>query len=618
MSVRLLPSCSPRQSLVLAFVCLSLVRGMLYSMVVPPWQAPDEPRHLEQAILISRKGPFLTRRDLSLEVQQEILSSMRAFDFWTLLGQEQPEPLPQAFAQDRFLVRSGTGISHESPLNALVPAFIFRWLPEGSILSRLYVMRWWSVVLSSATVAVACVIAFDLFAEDRFMRLAVPCFVALLPMFTFIGASAGNDVLAVLLSSLVIWQLLRMLHKPLSLASAICLCTLTILALFAKRTTWFTLPLALVAVAIHLWGRKASLSPRCKYVAASCVMILVLLAGALLTWRSTDAAHWIRLSGPERSARSAEVARSGRYSLQLNGERVRQSLPFNDVRTLRGKTIELQAWIISAGGSQRGALLVGDDDGFSVQSFLADETWREYSVTHTVSIKAKSVRVILSAAQSATGQAGGLYFDDLALSPRDGELANLLNNPSAERSALLAQPYFDGLLRQLRLSALTDVRSYDRESLNRYLLYGLLAFAGFWANFGWLTLPLHPPWYALLAMMATAALAGLGLWAIGLLRRTLHDQGYLPSRQEKALLLLLVACIMILLQTFLPMIGSQWQPQGRYLFPALFPIATLFAFGVRQLLRVVKSNLLAAAYVAGFVSLDALCLLRYILPHYYG
>ena len=75
---------------------------------------------------------------------------------------------------------------------------------------------------------------------------------------------------------------------------------------------------------------------------------------------------------------------------------------------------------------------------------------------------------------------------------------------------------------------------------------------------------------------------------------------------------------LIALQTFLPMIGSQWQPQGRYLFPALVIIATLFAYGLRRLMKPVHWGLLSAAYVAGFLLLDALCLLGYILPRYYS
>ena len=66
------------------------------------------------------------------------------------------------------------------------------------------------------------------------------------------------------------------------------------------------------------------------------------------------------------------------------------------------------------------------------------------------------------------------------------------------------------------------------------------------------------------------------------------------------------------------MIGSQWQPQGRYLFPGLVIIATLFAFGLRHLTRGVGTAPLAATYVSCLVLFDTLCVVGYIIPHYYG
>ncbi len=138
-----------------AFVCLSLAMGLLFSVLIPPWQAPDEPRHVEYAIRLSEKGWFLQPDDLSYELQREILASMREFDFWRLIGRDHPDPLPDSFVEDSFLIRSGTRFADESPLYSLVPAVVFKALPGDDLLLRLYVMRWFSVLLSAATVALA-------------------------------------------------------------------------------------------------------------------------------------------------------------------------------------------------------------------------------------------------------------------------------------------------------------------------------------------------------------------------------------------------------------------------------------------------------------------------------
>ena len=48
-----------RIAVVAAFACISLAMGLLFSVLIPPWQAPDEPRHVEYAIRLSEKGWFL-------------------------------------------------------------------------------------------------------------------------------------------------------------------------------------------------------------------------------------------------------------------------------------------------------------------------------------------------------------------------------------------------------------------------------------------------------------------------------------------------------------------------------------------------------------------------------
>jgi len=605
-----------RSALVAIFIGLSLGLGLLFSLVIPPWQAPDEPRHVEYAILLSEEGWLLDQGDLSLDLQRQILSSMREFDFWRRIGREQPEPFPSSFKADPFLLQSGTRLADDSPLYALLPALVFRLLPGGDVLLRLYVLRWFSVLLGAATVAIACLVAFRLFPQDRFSMVGVPTFVALLPMFAFIGASASNDALATLTSSLLIWQLVRVLHKCPSWRSAVLMGVLVVLSVMAKRTALFTVPLALVAVFLSQWGRRVSVRRSHKWALLSCLALGALLAAVLLTWRGNAPAAWGR-SAEAAGRRTSEIAaHSGRYSLRVSGGQSVQTMPFNTVRELRGKSVTLEAWAYCPEGEASGSLLVGDDQGDTVQTFLASGTWSRYAVSHSVPPQARSLRVVLISTSPDEEEASPVYFDDLAL--REGEGPNLLTNGSAEEAALGAQRLLNRITRHVSPQRLLDARSYDLASLQRYSLYVLLTFAGFWANFGWLTLPLHPLWYALLAAVTMTSAMGLVLWGVGLLRQRKRERVWVPSATDKTLLLFVGGLGLIALQTFLPMIGSSWRPQGRYLFPGLIIIATLFAFGLRRLMKSLKPGPLAAVYVACLVLFDAMCLTIYIIPHYYG
>jgi 4-amino-4-deoxy-L-arabinose transferase-like glycosyltransferase len=605
-----------RSALVTIFVVLSLGLGLTFSVVIPPWQAPDEPRHVEYAILLSEKGWSLDQGDLSLDLQQKILSSLRDFDFWRRIGREQPEPLPTSFNTDPFLVRSGTQLADESPLYALLPAVVFRLLPGDDVLLRLYVLRWFSVLLGAATAAIVCLVALRLFPQDRFVMVAIPAFVALLPMFAFIRASANNDVLATLISSLLILQLVRVLHEGLSWRSAVLMGSLVVLSVLAKRTALFTVPLTLVAIPLSRWGHRVSLRRSHKLGLVSCLGLCALLTAVLLTWRGNEPAAWGRSAQAADKRTSEIVAHSGSYSLRLSGGRLVQIIPFNTVRQLRGNSVTLEAWLCSPGREGSVSLLVGDDQGHTMQAFLASGTWRQYTVSHTVSPQARSLRVVLISASPGEEEANPIYFDDLAL--REAEGPNLLTNGSAEQAALGVQGLLEKITRHVSPQRLLDARSYDLDSLQRYLLYLLLTFAGFWANFGWLTMPLHPFWYALLAAVTMTSAVGLALWGVGLLRQLRREKEWVPNPTDRTLLLFVAGLGLIALQTFLPMIGSSWQPQGRYLFPGLIMIATLFAFGLRQLMRSLKPEPLAVLYVACFLLFNALCLMGYIIPRYYG
>lgn len=262
--------------------------------------------------------------------------------------------------------------------------------------------------------------------------------------------------------------------------------------------------------------------------------------------------------------------------------------------------------------------MIVDSEARSTRLFTATETWSPQSLTHKVSSEAESLRVVLRLSPCRTEDTGDLYFDEVTLLDSKREGFNLVANGSAEVGSLRIGPRLERLARHVPLGQLPDARSYDLSSLRRYVLYTLLTFAGFWANFGWLTIPLHPAWYALLALFSLAAVAGLGVLGTRLVRQWRRDRSVVHTWRNKALFLLLAASCLMLVQTFLPMIGQHWQPQGRYLFPAIIPIAVLFSLGWNELVSRRWHNLAAIAWAGAFLSFHIICLFGYVKPHFYG
>ncbi|MGQ9713660.1 MAG: hypothetical protein ACUVST_02760, partial [Anaerolineae bacterium] len=81
---------------------------------------------------------------------------------------------------------------------------------------------------------------------------------------------------------------------------------------------------------------------------------------------------------------------------------------------------------------------------------------------------------------------------------------------------------------------------------------------------------------------------------------------------------LALALLLAAFQNLLPMLLRDWQPQGRYLLPALFPAAASFALGWRAWVPDVWARWGAMTFVAAFALLNLACLVGYVIPYFHG
>jgi 4-amino-4-deoxy-L-arabinose transferase-like glycosyltransferase len=135
-------------------------------------------------------------------------------------------------------------------------------------------------------------------------------------------------------------------------------------------------------------------------------------------------------------------------------------------------------------------------------------------------------------------------------------------------------------------------------------------FQSFWGRFGWMAVFL-PAWvYKSLALFSALVVAGFFWWLLD------RRRPRLGSQQRRLMLLLLGSAAFTLL-------GYLWhnvtylQHQGRYLFPALVPIATAAALGLGRLAEALPARvrpLAAAALPGGLILLDVYALFWVIVP----
>ena len=145
-------------------------------------------------------------------------------------------------------------------------------------------------------------------------------------------------------------------------------------------------------------------------------------------------------------------------------------------------------------------------------------------------------------------------------------------------------------------------------------------FKSFWGQFGWMALPLDSVaggWvYRLFALLLLAGGAGA---LLGARSRSLAEEETTQTRQGRdiAVILLTTLLLVVLQIAYYNIEFQQWQ--GRYLFPALIPIAISLVYGVdywraRLLSRWGALCWLTPLALTGLLALDIYLLFRVIVP----
>lgn len=577
-------------------------------LAVPPWQAPDEPGHYEYARLLADFGFQEPAAPARQSLQKAIITSLAEERFWERLGKAIPTPLPARFTQDPYLISQR---EDEPALYYLLPALILRWIPAGPV-HGLWYMRLWSVLLYALTMAFIWLGLGEL-TPDPCMRVLAMGVALLIPMPAFIGSSANNDIAGMLAATVTLWWLARSTRRGWGLQRAGLLGIFLVVSAFAKKTTLFLWPAVFLTLLIIRWREiRAWLFARRPWWPAMGLALASALSIAW-SWRLAGAADWMDIGSYRPAERTDGASHAGRYALYLapsaDGEptRVLQELSYNTARRLRGNTLCAGAWVLAEEAPAQGYLVITDGEAGTRRGFrLARAGWQYVETCHMVADRANRVGVVI-----ANAGAVPLLADDLALwRAGDPTLRQLLNNSGIEEGAHWSQGWWTRALRVSpgQVPHLLEPASYSWPSLRRYMLYALLAFAGFWANFGWLTLPLAPQWYLLPAGLCLTA--GVG-WMRGLGR---------PShpKPRAGWVGMVTAAGLILAQTFLPMVGSAWQPQGRYLFPALLPICALLAAGWLKLAPARLPRIVWAVSLTILLCIfDQIAFWGYLVPHYH-
>jgi hypothetical protein len=611
-------------------VVISAVRAAIYVGLDYPWQVPDEHGHYEYVALTARLKRVPTFADLDPVLEQDILQSMHVYRWWEL-GYNRPQPatIPFSFADDPDLKISWLQVGDEPFLYYALLSPVHQLFADRPLIDILYILRLVSALLLPLTVWVIFLCLAEVFPENAFLILGGTAFVTLNPMFAFVNSGVSNNIFSALTATLLLWSVHRVCKYGMNWRRGALLIALTAVTVLSRKSNLFLVLWTMLVFAWYGWQpvwRWIHRRGRLTALGASILSVTIL---ALMAWPSQDAANWIQFPWPEAPTRTLIDPATSAYALSIRDDSI-------------GTTRQLVQDVIQPIDTSNSPLLVRvqarsdvpdqplrlqlfDGINTSVITTTVGTAWTTVQLTHQPGAGAWRLRVLIAADSGLASDTGTLLVRNAELLDSASQ-RNLLDNGSGEQPSSQLTRLINLLMMRFGISGdwftfLRNPHLFDQESIQWYGHGFQTLFEWFWGRFAYIALPLAVKWYQVLLVVTIIALAGLVRLAIWNWRKTRSGWGRMAVERRRVIGFWMLALLLNLGSVLFPMFRETrlWLPQGRYLYPSILPIAMLFTAGWQSWIptRWQRRGGLAA-FIGGWVVLDALVILFYIVPHYYG
>ena len=204
----------------------ALVQGLFWAVLVPPWQAPDEPSHFAYVQHLYESGtwtppgrgrPFsmeLTRSLRLLHADEIHHDPNCTFAFTPEESRSVKAAVSRPPPASRTLPGEGeNGAGHYPPLYYWAGKAGYGVFAKEDVVHRLFGVRLVSVLFFALAVFFSALAVRELAGGDGPTARTAACFVLLLPMHGFIGSSANCDALLFSVSALLVLACARLLRR---------------------------------------------------------------------------------------------------------------------------------------------------------------------------------------------------------------------------------------------------------------------------------------------------------------------------------------------------------------------------------------------------------------------
>lgn len=245
---------SPYKSILLFILALAFARGIIYAVVVPPWQAPDEPGQFERARAALTATEWASTSKNPPDWYDDLSRSLFTFNFWNFLDDSRQTYSPDA-SLSRYIVlyqEAYGGLYGSRPIYAFIgwPLFLAR---HQNIALQLYLVRINTVFMNVGIILLAYLITQTIFPHDTFLILGVPILILFNPQHSHLLSTVNNGNLTELLATAALYFIVVGIIKGFSWPNILAILGFTLAAMWTKATAYF-LPFAISSISLfYLW-----------------------------------------------------------------------------------------------------------------------------------------------------------------------------------------------------------------------------------------------------------------------------------------------------------------------------------------------------------------------------
>lgn len=261
---------------IILFLLTLFLNGLFWIYLVPFWHTPDEQSHFSQVAFLTEKG----RNSLSseLDVTEEIYTSEQLlgtardkngnnkFTFHpeyrieytnSLTGKYEASiaALANTSAKYIFVYKEAT----RYPVLYYIPAtWLYRFFYSSDIFTRVYIIRFWSLMLFMLNIWVVYKIGRMVFPMDKLMAFLLAILVGFQPMMVFANVGVTSDAFANLVFSLFLYFSLQIIFNGINRYNFIYLIIVSWLAISSKPQFIIVLPFSFFLILLSFFKNKRS------------------------------------------------------------------------------------------------------------------------------------------------------------------------------------------------------------------------------------------------------------------------------------------------------------------------------------------------------------------------